>query len=336
MGKRKILSILCPALAMLVLILDTKTALQAGAKGVTLCLQTLIPSLLPFFLISNLLTASLPGLSIGPVDRLLRLPAGGGSLFLIGLLGGYPVGAQSIAQAHSRGLLHTRDAQRMLAFCSNAGPAFLFGIGARLFSDARLCWLLWGVHVVSAVIVGCMTTGQPENQSKALECTPLSLPQALRKSVETMALVCGWVIIFRVVLGFLKRWLLWLLPIEAEVFLSGLLELANGCCRLTELANTGLRFTLCAVFLGFGGLCVALQTKSVAGDLDTSAYLPGKIAQAAVSYLLCLPCQFLFSVGERAAIQVLPIALSLLIVMVYGCAGGKQKIRGRNLPVLGI
>ncbi len=334
MGKRKILSILCPALAMTALILDTKTALQAGAQGVALCLQTLIPSLFPFFLISNLLTASLPGIKIPPIERLLRIPSGGGSLFLIGLLGGYPVGAQSIAQARNKELLSAQDARRLLAFCNNAGPAFLFGIGARLFGDSRLCWLLWAVHIVSAVTVGCMTPGTPEIQPKTIPNTGLTLPQALRKSVETMALVCGWVLIFRVLLGFLKRWFLWLLPLEAEIFLCGLFELANGCCRLPELANIGLRFTLCAVFLGFGGLCVALQTRSVAGNIDTALYLPGKIAQGAVSYLLSIPCQLAFPAGERTALSGYLAVLCILICMIYGFIGRKQKIRGRNLGQL--
>lgn len=336
MVKGRKLQIILPAAGLLALILDTKTALAAGAQGVQLCLQTLIPSLFPFFLFSNMLTAALSGRRLGPVEKLLRMPPGSGGLYLIGLLGGYPVGAQSVAQAYGSGSLGEKDARRLLAFCSNAGPAFLFGVGASVFRDARLCWLLWGIHILSSVITALLTPGRTGEPVTLPTAPPRGLSQALRKSVETMALVCGWVFVFRVLLGFLERWALWLLPAPSEILLSGLLELSNGCCRLPELACTGQKLTLFSVFLGFGGLCVALQTNSVAGNLDTSWYLPAKVTQSAVSFLLSLPCQWLLPEAERMDISPVCVLLALLLCGCYGRFPGKRKIRGRNPGILGV
>lgn len=275
-------------ISMAVLILDTKTGLQAASQGVILCLQTLIPSLFPFFLVSGLLTSALAGTRIRPVEKLLRIPAGSGGIFLTGLLGGYPVGAQAIAQTHASGQLPTPDARRMLAFCSNAGPSFLFGMGIFIFREVGYCWLLWGIHILSAVLVGILTPGSSRERIRPGHSS-LTVSAALKNSVQTMGLVCGWVVIFRVILGFCQRWFLWLLPQTGQVVFSGLLEVANGCCRLPEIRDPDLKLMLCAVFLGFGGLCVALQTVSVAGKADTTLYLPGKLCQSAVSFLLCLP-----------------------------------------------
>ncbi len=331
MDKRNRLGICLSVLAMAALILDTKTALQAGSQGVKLCLQTLVPSLFPFFLISNLLTSAFTGVKLPFVEKLLKLPEGSGSLFLIGLLGGYPVGAKSIAQAHLQEGLSDDDARRMLAFCNNAGPAFLFGIGARLLPNISLCWLLWAVHILSAVIVGLLTPAEAGQAAQIPKAAPMPVTQAIRNSVETMALVCGWVLIFRVLLGFAERWFLWLLPEAAAILLCGILELANGCCRLPELSSTGMRFLLCAVFLGFGGLCVALQTKSVAGTVDTGLYFPGKICQAAVSFLLCIPCLWLLPGSERPKIPAVLIALCLFICLIYSFYGRKIK-KGVEIP----
>ena len=85
------------AIGMLILILDTRSAIEAAKSGVLLCTQTLIPSLFPFFVFSSLLTGSLVGKStklISPLERIFRIPPGTGSLMIIGLLGGYPTGAQ--------------------------------------------------------------------------------------------------------------------------------------------------------------------------------------------------------------------------------------------------
>ncbi len=305
------------ALAMLVLILDTKTALYGASKGLQLCIQTLIPSLFPFFVISNLLTASLLGFrfrALKPLERLLRLPEGMGSLFVIGLMGGYPLGAQAVQAARKNSNLTEKDSQRMTAFCSNAGPAFLFGMGATLFPDSRLCWLLWGVHILSALLNGWLTPGTCRGSQSAPKPVSFSLPGAVKQAVGSMALVCGWVIMFRVALTFLQRWFLWLLPETAQYLLSGFLEFANGCACLLELENVGLRFTLCSVFLAFGGLCVALQTASV--TQTDRLYLPGKVQQACIALLLCIPCQLLLAPEHRyfPGWGIVPVCLGCLFL----------------------
>ena len=101
------------ALGMLVLILDAKTALSGAAAGVELCIRTVIPSLFPFFFLSVMLTATLVGRALPPLrwlGRLLRLPEGAECIYITGLLGGYPVGAQNIAVACSFIVVdHNRD-----------------------------------------------------------------------------------------------------------------------------------------------------------------------------------------------------------------------------------
>lgn len=68
--------------------------------------------------------------------------------------------------------------------------------------------------------------------------------------------------------------------------LSGFLELSNGCVGLSRIGNHGLRFILCSGFLGFGGLCVFMQTRHGATDVDTSLYFPGKVLQCCISMIM--------------------------------------------------
>ncbi len=276
-------------LGLLLLILDTKTALIGGAAGLEICLQTLVPSLFPFLFLSILLTVSLSGRELrllAPLGRLLKIPMGAESILVIGLVGGYPVGAQCIAQAVQRGNISRENGKRMLAFCSNAGPAFLFGMGSRLFADAWMCWALWGIHILSALLVGSCMPGGRDERTKLTAAAPPTASAALRQSVQVMAMICGWVMLFRILLAFCERWFLWLLPVWAQVTLSGLLELANGCCGLVLVENVALRFVLCAGLLSFGGLCVTMQTYSVCAKVDVSRYLPGKLLQTVFSILL--------------------------------------------------
>ncbi len=278
-----------PAAGMLCLILDSKTAIAGAQDALNLCLGTLIPSLLPFFVLSILLTNRLSGRSLPllrPLGKLCAIPEGAESILAIGLLGGYPVGAQCICQAYRAGDLSQASAKRMLGFCSNAGPAFIFGIAGSLFAGPLTPWILWLVHILSAILVGMILPRREAERVRISSTANLSLSDALMRSVSILAGVCGWIILFRVCIAFLQRWFLWLLPGPAQVTVIGVFELANGICSLGEIHTESLRFILCACFLSFGGICVAMQTVTITRDLGTGMYFPGKLLQLVLTFFL--------------------------------------------------
>lgn len=308
MNKRLWASILC-AMGLLLLILDAKTSLQGASQGLLLCLQTVIPSLFPFFVLSILLTGMLSGVQIPllrPLGKLCGIPKGCESLFLIGILGGYPTGAQSASQMHRSGILSKADAERMLAICNLAGPSFLFGIVASQFAHGKTAWYLWLIHISSAILTAMVLPEKSNNTVANLQCKPVSLPHAVHRSVQITGNVCGWIIVFRVILAFANRWFLWLLPAAGQVILTGMLELANGCCELSRIPQEGLRFLVAAGILSFGGLCVTMQTAAVTDGLSLRWYFPGKILQTLFSLLLAGIWQLLlFSPTEQAQIGIL-------------------------------
>lgn len=287
---RRNFSLAASAIFMFILILDSKNAIKATWDGVQLCLQTLIPSLFPFLILSSVLTSCLSGMSgriFVPIERLMRIPSGFGSLFLIGLLGGYPVGARSVRQAYDAGQVDKTNACRMLSFCNNAGPSFLFGIIAPFFSDRKFPWILWLIHILSAILTGVTTPGNTISNIKVCPGTPMPLSQALNQSIRTMATVCGWVILFRLVISFPQRWFLWLLSDTIRILLTGFTELSNGCILLGDILSVPHRMLSASAMLSFGGLCVTMQTKSLWGDLPFGSYLKGKLIQTLWSLLIC-------------------------------------------------
>lgn len=302
MRKTNAITAITAALAMLLLILDTKTALSGGREGVELCLRTVIPSLFPFFILSQLLNSALlenPVPLLRPLGRWMGIPEGAEPLLAVGFLGGYPVGAQCIGAACREGRLSPKDGKRMLAFCNNAGPAFLFGIAAALFPKGWMGWALWGIHILSAILTALLLPGKSRGTVPVNRVGRSGLTEALKKSLLIMAQVCGWVVLFRVVLAFLMHWFGWLLPQWGSVLLAGCLEISNGCCMLADIQNVGVRFVFCSGFLAFGGLCVGLQTLSVACDMDTALYFPGKLMQTLLSVSLAMLVQLGFGAELR-------------------------------------
>lgn len=289
------------ALGILALILDTQTAVSAAREGIELCIRTIIPALFPFFILSSLLTGAISQFRIPvlrPLGALCRMPSGSEPLLLLGLLGGYPAGAQNVTQCHSQGKLPANDARRLLGFCSNAGPAFLFGVAASQFPEKWMAWCLWGVHIAGAVLTGVLLSGSSREQTRLDTGNGVTVSQALDTGLRTTARVCGWVILFRVLLGFLTRWLFWRFSDTTQVLLTGLAELSLGCLGLSRIENVGLRFVICAVLLGFGGLCVLMQTYAVTGKLGLGSYLPGKLLHGLLSFQLSYQLQYLL-LGEE-------------------------------------
>ena len=255
--KRGLTCAFCGA-GMMVLILDSATALRGASEGVVLCLGTLIPGLFPFFVLSGLLTAALPR----------------GGLAAAGILGGYPVGARSAAQVYHAGQVSRADAQRLAVLFNCPGPAFIFGVAGQLFPP-RLAAALWAVYLSSTGILWLIL---PRSGRCTVPAPAFSLPQAMRGAVTSMASVCGWVVLMRTMLAVLDRWVLWLLPPWGQALTAGMLELTNGMLLL-QAVEENLRFILAAGMLGFGGVCVMMQSMGVAQDLTLKLYFPGKLLQ---------------------------------------------------------
>lgn len=333
---RRTLTCIAAALTMLILILDAKTALSGAVEGVQLCVQVVIPSLLPLFFLSIFLTDALSSISTGlltPLGRFCRIPGSTPALLVLGLLGGYPTGAQSVAEAYQAGHLSKEDGKRLLGFCSNAGPAFIFAMGATQFQDPRIPMVLWLIHILSALITGRIlpsfnskiTTLPPKNSS-------ISPTAAMGKTLRTLGFVCGWVILFRVLLTFMDRWFLWYFSEELRTAIHIFLELANGCAELNRITNEGLRMMLFSAGLGFGGICVLMQTVSVTGSLGLGMYLPGKLIQCVFSLLLTWLWQRMTFSDPVKNVVIIPLSAVILaaaMVFLY-----KSEKKGRNSALL--
>ena len=289
------------SLGMILLIFDGKTAVSGVKDGLELCFQTLIPSLFPFFVLSSLVTGALSGVSVAPlrwISRLCRMPDGAESLLLVGILGGYPVGAGNIATEYRSHRLSLIDARRLSIFCNNAGPSFLFGILGPLFPNAGWTWALWIVQISAAVLNGILLPNGSTNTVSSQDSRCVSFSEALNRGVKSIGLVCGWVIIFRLILTYLDRWILVLLPDSCRVIAIGLLELSNGCVALSCIENALLRFVLAGIMLSLGGVCVWMQTQAVFPEIHLADYIAGR-------FLHCLICVTLslvigpYCAGER-------------------------------------
>ena len=282
---------LLAALAAAVLLTLRPQAASAGVRsGLALCAGTVIPSLVPFFVVIALL------LKLGLADRLQGIfrPVMG-PLFhmrgacalplLAGLLGGYPSGARTAAGMYAQGRLTRQEAETLLGFCDNCGPGFLLGYaGTAVLGDARLGAALCGVHILSA-----LATGMAVCRVRRQRGTPQALPQgrgesvsfaralteSARGAVDATLNVCAFVVLFQTLAA--------LLPLPW--YAMGALELVTGMSALPA-GRAG--FVAAAALAGWGGVSVHCQALALTAPegLSFRAHWWGKAVQAGVSALL--------------------------------------------------
>ena len=277
------------AIGFLILIFDSRLVLEGVQSGIDLCVKTVIPSLFPFFVLSTVLLSLQETNLCYPVQLLiktLKIPNSAASVLVPAFFGGYPVGAKCVGDLYHKKQISRDEANRLLSFCSNAGPSFLFGIISGFFPDRKMIWMLWMIHVISAVITAMIIPAKKTERFVPQDNKYISEKSILFPAVRAMCIVCCWVALFRGIINFMNNWFCWRMPVWIQVCFMGILELTNGCCQLFLIEDIRLRFIVCSCLLAFGGICVLLQTASVTDGLSLACYIKGKIIQTIFSFLI--------------------------------------------------
>lgn len=284
-------------------------ARQGAAEGARLWSTLLVPSLLPYFAAAGVLTR------LGAVDvlarrlspaasRLFGVSGAGAAVFLLGLSGGYPLGAASIGTLYQNGSLKKDEAEHLLAFCDNSGPAFAVGaLGVGVFGSAGWGLLLWGIHALSAAAIGILfRRRQSGGEAPRPPSPPMEFGSALGSSVasagKTLLQIGSYVIFFSALLASLGTLgfpdaLAGAMSLHTGASLSffralftGALELSSGIGAMAGISPSPKVFALGAFLLGWGGLCVHGQAGAAAAGLKTRKRLGGKLLQGVFSAAL--------------------------------------------------
>ena len=264
-------------------------------KALTLCAGTVIPSLFPFMTVTALLVRLGFGQWLAPhtaglMAPLFRLPGCASSALLLGLVGGYPIGARTAAELYASGALTRAEAERLLTFCNNSNPVFLISVlGVGVFGSVRAGVWLWLIHVLSALLTGLVFRGSGKSASRQeLTRRPpfraVSFAEAftgaVRSSLAGILSVCAFVVFFYVLAQ----------PLTAVGGrLGAVLVAALELFSLTPLLTAdAFGFLLAAAAAGWGGLSVLCQTLAVleGSGLRLRNCFLGKVVQSAFSLLL--------------------------------------------------
>ena len=293
------LGLLCAALA---LVLWPGEAMSAMKDGLSLCGNVILPSLFPFFVLSSLVVELGMSRCLGRLFQpvmapLFRVNGACASAVALGFIGGYPVGARTAIALYESGQCSRTEAERLLAFCNNSGPAFILGVvGTGVFGS--------GVGVLFRFYryrEPPRPSRQPEAHFQAARFSA-AFTRSVTSSLASALNICAFILFFTVTIRMLTlsglltglaRLLarlcapLGLSQVWAERLLTGVLEVSSGVSSLTGGALSG-RLSMAAFMLGWAGLSVHCQVLAFLGDsgLSMGTYLWGKLLHGLLSAAL--------------------------------------------------
>ncbi len=208
--------------------------LSSAGGGLTLWWRFVLPALLPFFILSELLMAAgfvhFLGVLLESFMRpVFRLPGKAAFVVAMGYTSGFPMGAVLTARLRQAGEITRVEGERLLAFTNNPSPGFMFGaVASGMLGKPSLGIILASAIYLANLLVGVLfrfyrVTPRPRHTNRypsfkrawqemkdaqSKDNRPLGriLSDAIKQSITTVLMVAGFMAFFSVILRLLNIW----------------------------------------------------------------------------------------------------------------------------------
>ena len=287
------------------LLFHPKEALTGVKNGLGLWLNIMIPTLLPFLILTGAL------LKTGNIRKLLKpsaffwktffgLSPAGAYVLILGLLCGYPMGAKLAHDLYIDQQISRREGEYLLTFSCNASPAFIISylsgillknkisavqmiltfLAADLFCMLFFRFVVYRGHTVDSVCVNKI-----KKETYQQDSIGAILDVSIMDGFETITRLGGYILIFSLLFtGFYHYWPFWN---QNKILLTSPIELTTGLHQIAQSAfSWKIKYITSMTLTAFGGFCVMFQTKSVLEEkLSILPYIFAKCLNASLVFL---------------------------------------------------
>lgn len=284
------------------LILFSGTNLVAARNGLALFATSVLPTLFPFFVATELLLKTnfinILGRFLNKfVKPIFNIPGESVIAIILGTISGYPIGAKVVCDLKREKRISKTEAERLISFTNNSGPLFILAtVGIALYNDKKIGTILLVSHILASLSVGILfrfwkknipdfsnyTLSYPykENneENKLIKISEFGeiLGEAIKKSILTILNIGGFIVLFSVIISILEAsgivtnitHSLSFLGFNEEIlnsFFYGFIELTNGVNLSSKYfyVYPKMSIMITSFILGFGGISVLLQVYSI-------------------------------------------------------------------------
>ena len=302
--KQRIITLFCICL-LLFLLVHPEEALLSAKDGMSLWLNVMIPTLLPFLILTGLLlkTGNIPQLlePLAPFwKHFFGISPAGAYVLILGFLCGYPMGAKLAHDLYINHQISQREGEYLLTFSCNASPAFIFSYLSQnilegkipphsllliLLSADFVCMLFFRFLVYHGNTVSSVKPEYRKKETYQQDSTGVILDVSIMSGFETITRLGGYILIFSLLFtGFYHYW-----PFcsQNKILLTSPIELTTGLHQIAQSAfSWKIKYITSMTLTAFGGFCVMFQTKSVLEEkLSILPYIFAKCLNASLVFL---------------------------------------------------
>ena len=286
-------------LLLISIIISPAKFISAGLDGISAWAFSVLPSVLPFMIISSLL------LSTGyiekackpferPFKKIYNTNAYSAYVFFVSIISGYPVGSKMIAELYEQNKISRSDAFRMSSFCSNSGPMFIVGaVGIKMILSSLAGYIMLISHIIGAILNGILyrkiAVKDETNQFKIQKKSPPTFSEIIESSCKNILIVGTIIAFFFIVIEFLSIPFSFL-NINAQSVLFGFVEITKGCLMIASNFGLKLATILCTIVITFGGISTILQSIALLNrtKMPVKLFALQKFTQALLSGIIAL------------------------------------------------
>lgn len=271
-----------------------KEAAGSAVNSINVCLNTIIPSMFAFMVLTSYIQGSgLYKTIFRPVlwmaRKLLKADDYVISVFLLSLFGGYPIGVKLLKEtiAHNKYSSEIKDlCTYSSCFCYCISPTFaIIMIGDGVFGSTLAGTVIYISNVLSCVIAATFTSRMFILKNNTIENKQIKtgITDAVNSASRALFTVCSTIIAFNTILTCFNA-LLEMVGIELPVILLGALEISN----LTSITEPGIiLIPIVSAISSMGGVCVLLQCLSIVnGAFPVKAFLISRTVCGLLSFVI--------------------------------------------------
>lgn len=272
---------------------------KAAAEGLVLWFERVIPSLLPFAILSNVIIHSniLPQLigNVLPLVRLLLPVSDSGAFVLLsGFLFGFPMGSKNCAELLRRNQLSHNEAEILFIITNNISPVFIqsYILEQQLkmsgYFGISLC-ILYLPPLLLGKLLLASTKNTDSFHKKTASRSKINfqiVDAGIMNGFETLTKIGGYIMIFSILASCFHQFMM---PLTVKICCIGFTELTNGIYALSKSSlPLEMQYILAMIFTAFGGISGLAQTSAMVKDtgLSMKKYLFWKIILCIITGIL--------------------------------------------------
>ena len=294
---------------LILLIINPSPYIDGINFALNLFVKKVLPTLLPFFIITKILTILGLGYYLSsifkkPIKFLFNNSPIGGFIFLMSILSGYPIGAKMIAEYVELGCIEKEEAASLVAYTSTSGPLFVIGsVGVGMIGDYKSGLIILISHVAGALLNGLIYRKKSKFTDNSVELVNVPntfFSDAIKETVLSLLQVGATIV-------FLNLFIVVLEQSNTFTFLEIFVKIVNvdvgiirsliyGCLEMTRglneiagiMVNNKDMIVISATIISLGGFSVYMQSMKFLGRVGISGryFILTKITHAIFTYAI--------------------------------------------------